>query len=92
MAAAATEGMAAARAAGCEEWFHGEMVRVFETADAVLLERLLEGSRIHATRRAHEMEAAGEMLRELGIEPRVTTAAVDWLRDLEAENLRSNAG
>ena len=92
MAAAATEGMAAARAAGCEEWFHGEMVRVFETADAVLLERLLEGSRIHATRRGHEMEAAAEMLRELSIEPRVTTAAVDWLRDLEAENLRANAG
>ena len=86
MAAAATEGMAAARAAGCEEWFHGEMVRVFETADAVLLERLLEGSRIHATRRVHEMEAAAEMLRELGMEPRVTTAAVDWLRELEAEN------
>jgi 3-hydroxyisobutyrate dehydrogenase-like beta-hydroxyacid dehydrogenase len=91
MAAAATEGVAAARAAGCEEWYVGEMVRVFETADAELLERLLEGSRIHATRRAHEMEAAGEMLRELGVEPRVATAAVDWLRQLENENAETNA-
>ena len=56
-----------------------------------MLERLLAGSRIHATRRAHEMEAAGEMLRELGVEPRVASAAVDWLRQLEAENPETNA-
>ena len=44
-----------------------------------LLDRLLSGSRAHAARRAHEMEAAASYVEELGIEPRVATAAAVWL-------------
>ena len=47
-----------------------------------LLDRLLEGSRAHAARRVDEMEAARELLRELGIEPRIA----------RRERLRSLAG
>ena len=36
-----------------------------------LLDRLLEGSRAHAARRVDEMEAARDLLLELGVEPRV---------------------
>ena len=41
-----------------------------------------EGSRVHARRRVDEMEAAAELLRSLGVEPRVAEAAAAWLRDL----------
>jgi 3-hydroxyisobutyrate dehydrogenase-like beta-hydroxyacid dehydrogenase len=85
IAAAAIESLAAARAAGCEEWLHGELADVFEGASPALLERLLNGSRIHAARRVHEMRAAGEMLGDLGVEPRISDAARGWLEQLEAE-------
>jgi 3-hydroxyisobutyrate dehydrogenase-like beta-hydroxyacid dehydrogenase len=85
IAAAAIESLAAARAAGCEEWLHGELAGVFAGASPALLERLLSGSRIHAARRVDEMRAASEMLTHLQVEPRVSTAAVGWLEQLEAE-------
>jgi 3-hydroxyisobutyrate dehydrogenase-like beta-hydroxyacid dehydrogenase len=85
IAAAAIESLAAARAAGCEEWLHGELAGVFEDASPALLERLLEGSRIHAARRVHEMRAAGEMLNDLQVEPRIADAARGWLEQLEEE-------
>ena len=47
-----------------------------------LLERLLSGSRAHAARRVHEMEAAAAYVEELGVEPRVATAAAEWLAQL----------
>jgi 3-hydroxyisobutyrate dehydrogenase-like beta-hydroxyacid dehydrogenase len=85
IAAAAIESLAAARAAGCEEWLHGELADVFEGASPALLERLLNGSRVHATRRVHEMRAASAMLTDLNVEPRVSEAARGWLEQLEAE-------
>jgi hypothetical protein len=39
------------------------------------LERALEGSRKHAARRVDEMEAARDLLLELGVEPLVATAS-----------------
>jgi len=85
IAAAAIESLAAARAAGCEEWLHGELAHVFEGASPALLDRLLNGSRIHAARRVHEMRAASQMLADLHVEPRISEAARGWLEQLEAE-------
>ncbi len=90
IAAAAIESLAAARVEGCEEWLHGELGDVFQGADAALLERLLTGSRLHASRRQHEMDAAAEMLIELGVEPRVCVAAAGWLGQLDAEAARAS--
>src|SRR5262249_16851276 len=53
-----------------------------------VLERLLTGSRTHAVRRAEEMYAAAELVRELGIPPRVATAAAAWLEQLRDAWLR----
>ena len=50
-----------------------------------LLERLLSGSRLHAARRVDEMRAAAAYLEELGVEPRVATAAAEWLAGLDAD-------
>jgi len=79
MAAAALESVAAARAAGAEEWVRGDIESVI---GAPLLERLLAGSRLHAARRVDEMRAAAAYLEELGVEPRVSSAAAAWLEQL----------
>jgi 3-hydroxyisobutyrate dehydrogenase-like beta-hydroxyacid dehydrogenase len=79
MAAAAIESLEAAKAAGAEERIHGEIAEVL---GGPLLGRLLTGSRAHAVRRVEEMRAAAAYLEELGVEPRIATAAVEWLEDL----------
>jgi 3-hydroxyisobutyrate dehydrogenase-like beta-hydroxyacid dehydrogenase len=84
LAAAATEALAAARAAGCEPWLRDDITATLTDADAALLTRLLEGSVTHARRRVDEMEAAAELLRSLGVEPRVAEAAAGWLHELSS--------
>ena len=82
LAAALLEGDAAARAAGCAEWFRADVAETLAAADGALVERLLEGSRAHSVRRVHELEAAAELLRELGVTPHVTEAAEAVLREV----------
>jgi 3-hydroxyisobutyrate dehydrogenase-like beta-hydroxyacid dehydrogenase len=83
LAASATESMQAAEAAGCAEWMERELGAVIGEP---LLERLLEGSKTHAARRVDEMEAARDLLLELGVEPRIATASMSLLAGLaEAE-------
>ena len=79
IAAAAIESLEAAKAAGAEERLHAEIAAVLGEP---LLERLLTGSRAHAARRVDEMCAAAAYLEELGVEPRVATAAAEWLEQL----------
>ena len=82
VAAVAIEALAAARAAGCEDWMRAELVTLLEDADADALERMVAGSERHAGRRAHEMADVADLLRELGVEPRVSDAARGWLEQL----------
>jgi 3-hydroxyisobutyrate dehydrogenase-like beta-hydroxyacid dehydrogenase len=79
LAASAVESIAAAEAAGHGDWLKDEIAAVIGRP---LLVRLLEGSRTHAARRADEMEAAAELLVELGVEPRVARASAGLLSDL----------
>ncbi|WP_245750203.1 DUF1932 domain-containing protein [Nocardioides terrae] len=82
LAAAVTESLAAARAAGLEDQTRAEIATELEAATAATVTRLEEGSRRHALRRSHEMEAAVEMLDGLDVPSRVSAASRDWLRDL----------
>jgi len=82
LAAAVLESLAAADAAGCADWLRADIVDTLRGADESLVDRLVEGSAQHAVRRTAEMEAAAELLRELGVEPHVSEAAADVLRDL----------
>jgi 3-hydroxyisobutyrate dehydrogenase-like beta-hydroxyacid dehydrogenase len=86
LAAAIGESLAAAEQLGFEEWLYADLERTLEDADAGLLQRLIEGSRLHATRRVDEMEAAVEMLEETGVEPRIASASEAWLRSLAKES------
>ncbi len=82
LAAAVLESLAAADAAGCAPWLHDEIVSTLAAADAALVDRLVEGSTLHARRRVEEMEAAAALVRELGLEPHVADAATQVLRSL----------
>ena len=79
IAAAAVESLEAAEVAGEADWLRAELDAVLGER---LVDRLLDGSRRHAVRRVEEMEAAAELLRELGVEPSVADAAAEVLRRL----------
>jgi 3-hydroxyisobutyrate dehydrogenase-like beta-hydroxyacid dehydrogenase len=79
MATAAIESLEAARAAGAEDRLHAEIGAVIGEP---LLDRLLTGSRHHAARRVDEMQAAAAYLEELGVEPRISSAAAQWFEQL----------
>jgi 3-hydroxyisobutyrate dehydrogenase-like beta-hydroxyacid dehydrogenase len=79
VAAAASESLDAARAAGVEERVHADIAAVIGEE---LLDRLLTGSRLHATRRVEEMRAAAAYLEELGVKPHVASAAAESLTQL----------
>jgi 3-hydroxyisobutyrate dehydrogenase-like beta-hydroxyacid dehydrogenase len=85
LAAALVESLRAAEAAGCADWLRDDLARLLDEA---LLERLVSGSSRHAVRRIVEMEAAAELLEELGVEPRVAKAARGWLEQLASEESR----
>jgi 3-hydroxyisobutyrate dehydrogenase-like beta-hydroxyacid dehydrogenase len=85
LAAAAIEALSAAAAAGCEAWLREEIAGALASADAALLERLEKGSRKHAARRVDEVRDASALLRELGIEPRISEASAGWLTQLDEE-------
>jgi 3-hydroxyisobutyrate dehydrogenase-like beta-hydroxyacid dehydrogenase len=82
LAAAVTEALAAARAVGLEDWLRRNIADELTRADTSTVERLVTGSRVHAVRRSHEMEAAAQLLDSLAVPARVTRAARDWLHDL----------
>lgn len=82
VASVVNEALAAARAAGVEEWIRTELLDLFETTDEAALLRMQEGSRRHAKRRAREMADVGALLRELGVTPHVSDAARSQLEEL----------
>ena len=82
LAAAIGEALAAAERLDRRGDVYADLERTLTEADGALLRRLVEGSPAHAARRAEEMAAAAAMLDELGVEPRIATAAEAWLRSL----------
>ena len=75
MAAAIVEALEAARAAGHEQWLREHIAAELAEADAGSVERIVDGTARHAVRRTAEMEAAAEMLTELGVPPVMADAS-----------------
>jgi 3-hydroxyisobutyrate dehydrogenase-like beta-hydroxyacid dehydrogenase len=92
LAAAVVESLAAARAAGCEDWVRQNIVTELTAADASTLDRLVSGTHRHAVRRTAEMTAAADMLTELGVEPAVAAASRDLLARLAGTTAPRSAG
>jgi 3-hydroxyisobutyrate dehydrogenase-like beta-hydroxyacid dehydrogenase len=84
LAAAVVEALEAARAAGLHDWLRGHIAEELARSGESTVERLVDGSRRHAVRREHEMDAAAQLLDDLGVPARVSRASRDWLRDLAA--------
>jgi 3-hydroxyisobutyrate dehydrogenase-like beta-hydroxyacid dehydrogenase len=82
LAASAIESLDAAAAAGQTGWVE---VEIADVIGGELLQRLLTGSRAHAVRRVDEMEAAAELLVELGVDPQIARASAAVLARLAAE-------
>jgi 3-hydroxyisobutyrate dehydrogenase-like beta-hydroxyacid dehydrogenase len=76
LAAVVIEAMEAAHEAGCSEWLWKNMVEEISKANELLLARLVKGTRTHALRRLHEMQASSELVDSLGIDPIMTRAIV----------------
>ena len=81
------EAMHAADAAGfaAETWQN--LVDQFTVADGKFLRRMVEGTAPHAVRRLHEMEAAAELLTDLGVDPVMTRSTVESLRRVPTDGL-----
>jgi len=82
LAAVLIESMRAAAAAGLAEETWGEIVDEVGSADEAFLRRLIFGTQTHATRRTAEMEAAAELLTELGVAPTMTRSVIAGLKDV----------
>ena len=87
LAALLIEAMRAGHAAGVGDWLWRNMAEQLTRADGPLLARLVAGTKPHALRRLHEMEAATELLESLGIDPVMTRSTVETLRRMPGETL-----
>jgi len=79
LAAVVAESLRAAEAAGIGADTWDDLARQVTSADEAFLRRLIDGTRLHATRRIDEMEAAKQLLDDLGIDPIMTSATLDSL-------------
>ena len=82
MSAAIIEAIAAAEAVGVGDWLRDMIRRDMHGFDIATLDRIEDGTRRHARRRAAEMDAATELLTTLGVHTDVTQAAAHGLRRL----------
>jgi 3-hydroxyisobutyrate dehydrogenase-like beta-hydroxyacid dehydrogenase len=80
LAAVVLECLEAAEWLACEAWTREQLLTVIR--DERLIDRLVEGSHTHAARRVHEMEAAAELLTEIGVTPSMTNATIERLKKL----------
>jgi 3-hydroxyisobutyrate dehydrogenase-like beta-hydroxyacid dehydrogenase len=86
MSAAIVEALTAARAVGLDGWLRDNIARELADADMHTLDRIVTGTHLHAARRAEEMDAAAEMLADLGVEHDIADAAAVVLHRLSAND------
>jgi 3-hydroxyisobutyrate dehydrogenase-like beta-hydroxyacid dehydrogenase len=88
MSTSIVEALEAARAAGYEDWLREHIADELTKLDAETVDRVVTGTRQHAVRRGAEMEAAAQMLTELGVPPLMADASRAVHERLVAENER----
>jgi hypothetical protein len=87
LAAVLIESMEAAEGAGKTEWYWNHIVEVMTALDEQMVRRLIFDTAPHARRRIDEMEAARDLLVDLGVAPAMTEATIAGLRRLVAEGM-----
>jgi 3-hydroxyisobutyrate dehydrogenase-like beta-hydroxyacid dehydrogenase len=82
LAATVIEAVTAARAAGAEDWLVGQIASELGPSGPELVERVLEGTALHAARREAEMREARSFLETLGVSHPMTDGTLEWLHAL----------
>jgi 3-hydroxyisobutyrate dehydrogenase-like beta-hydroxyacid dehydrogenase len=80
LAALVFESTTAAEKVGAKPWMIDEIAVELGPEGRALVDRLVEGTRTHAERRAHEMEDVAEYLHALNAPSWMTTSTITWLR------------
>jgi 3-hydroxyisobutyrate dehydrogenase-like beta-hydroxyacid dehydrogenase len=81
VAAVICEAVEAGDAFGMPDYIRQQISSIIGGNDD-LIDRFVEGSKIHALRRMHEMEAVIEMLEEKGLDPMVTRGTINNLEKM----------
>ena len=79
LAATVFEAAEAAAALGAREWILDQIAAELGTSGGALVQRLLEGTALHAVRREAEMREARSFLEALGTPHPMTDGAIEWL-------------
>jgi 3-hydroxyisobutyrate dehydrogenase-like beta-hydroxyacid dehydrogenase len=82
LAATILEALTAATAAGCPDWLRDQIAGELGPGSPALVDRLITGTRQHAARRVHEVQASRDYLTELGVPTPVCDATIAWLTHL----------
>jgi 3-hydroxyisobutyrate dehydrogenase-like beta-hydroxyacid dehydrogenase len=82
IAAVIGEAVAAGQSFGLEPYIREQIRSVIGGSDDALIDRFLEGSRTHALRRSHELEAVVAMLTARNVEPVMSRATLKSLENL----------
>jgi 3-hydroxyisobutyrate dehydrogenase-like beta-hydroxyacid dehydrogenase len=91
LAALLIESTEAATRYGQADWFWSHLVDQLGSIDEVWMERLLFGTASHVGRRIEEMEAARDLLTELGVPATMTGAVIEQLIRLRQGEARPGA-
>ncbi|WP_076264031.1 DUF1932 domain-containing protein [Intrasporangium flavum] len=89
LASLIVEAVDAGRAAGYESWVREQISAQLAGDGQAVIDRLLNGTRTHAERRAHEMRDATGYLIDLGVEPTMTAAAQATHERISTANRRA---
>ncbi|MDA3146620.1 NAD(P)-dependent oxidoreductase [Leucobacter sp. UCMA 4100] len=92
LAAVVIESITAAEAAGCDSWLRGQIADEFSGDAEALTQRLIDGSRLHAERRAHEVLDAQAYVRSLQKPTWVSEATHTWFEHLMANGGQNETG
>ena len=84
-AAVIGEAVAAGEALGLEHYIR-EQIGSLIGGDNAIIDRFLEGSKTHALRRSHELDAVVAMLTDLKLEPVMSKATLKSLQNLIVQN------
>lgn len=83
VAAVVIETLEAAQVLNLEQWVRKQMMTILQ--DEAMIDRFVEGSKIHAARRIHEMDVVISLLQETGVQSYTSSAARQRLVKLLAE-------
>jgi len=82
LTAVVLEAMEGARRADLEDWMWAHIVDFINTADADLMQLLVDGTELHLERRIVEMESAAALLESVEVSPTMSQATERYLKGL----------